>query len=72
VLDEIGERLRLDETALRFSRGVFADFGNMSSPTVLFVLKRILQQGRPARGERGVLLSFGAGFTTFAALVEFL
>jgi alkylresorcinol/alkylpyrone synthase len=71
VLERIGDRLGLDDDALRFSHEIFAEYGNMSSPTVLFVLKRILERGQPRRGDRGVLLSFGAGFTAFGALVEF-
>ncbi len=72
VLDQVGRGLGLSEADLRFSMNVFKKYGNMSSPTVLFALKEILEQGHPQRGERGILLSFGAGFTAFAALVEFL
>jgi len=71
VLDKVGERLGLNGE-LRFSREVFAEYGNMSSPTVLFVLRRILDAAGPVRGERGVLLTFGAGFSVCGALVEFL
>ena len=66
-----GGGLGLTEADLRFSMAVFRRYGNMSSPTVLFALKEILDQGHPKRGDRGILLSFGAGFTAFAALVEF-
>jgi predicted naringenin-chalcone synthase len=38
---------------------------------VLFVLRKILDEAKPAPGQKGLLLSFGAGFTAFAALVEF-
>ncbi len=71
VLDQVGRDLGLDDNALRFSLDVFHTYGNMSSPSVLFALQNVLEQGRPARGERGILLSFGAGFSSFAALVEF-
>ena len=71
VLDQVGRGLGLTEADLRFSMAVFRRYGNMSSPTVLFALKEILDQGHPKRGDRGILLSFGAGFTAFAALVEF-
>lgn len=71
VLDRVAEALRLPKEALRFSYGIFRDYGNMSSPSVLFVLQRLLQEGRPRPGQRGLLLSFGAGFTAFAALIEF-
>ena len=45
------------------SRGVLRDYGNMSSPTVLFVLDEIQRRGRPAPGDRGVLMGFGPGLT---------
>lgn len=71
VLDRVGRGLGLPPDALRYSRDVFREFGNMSSPTVLFVLDRILREGRPAAGEYGILLAFGAGFSAYAALVRF-
>ncbi len=72
VLEQVGRDLGMDAAALSFSLEVFRDYGNMSSPSVLFVLKRIVDEGHPRRGDLGVLLSFGAGFSAFAALVEFL
>ena len=71
VLDHIGEGLGLDRERLRYSSEVFSEHGNMSSPTVLFAMRRVLDAGRPSRGDSGVLVSFGAGFSAFAALVEF-
>ena len=72
VLSQVGRDLGLPEADLRFSLEVFHSYGNMSSPSVLFALKEIIEQGRPRRGDLGVLLTFGAGFSAFAALVEFL
>ncbi len=72
VLDQVGRDLGLTPEALQFSLHVFHTYGNMSSPSVLFALQQVLEEGCPARGERGILLSFGAGFSSFAALVEFL
>ena len=61
-----------DPEKLRFSHEIFRHYGNMSSPSVMFVLDKILREARPAPGSRGLRLSYGAGFTAFAALVEFL
>jgi alkylresorcinol/alkylpyrone synthase len=72
VLDQVGRDLGLSETALSFSLDVFHNYGNMSSPSVLFALKHLIEQGRPQRGDLGVMLTFGAGFSASAALVEFL
>jgi predicted naringenin-chalcone synthase len=71
VLEEVAHRLGLSQEALRFSYDVFENYGNMSSPSVLFVLKKVLDESNPKHGQKGLLLSFGAGFTAFAALVEF-
>jgi len=71
VLDHLGEGLGLDRERLRFSSEIFSEHGNMSSPSVLFAMRRVLDAGRPSQGDRGVLVTFGAGFSAFAALVEF-
>lgn len=71
VLEQVEKELGLPREALRSSYQVLQEYGNMSSPSVLFVLKRVLDQGRPRTGQRGLMLAFGAGFTAFAALVEF-
>ena len=45
-------------------------YGNMSSATVLYVLERIMKN-QPKAGEKGVMLSFGPGFTAQRVLLEF-
>lgn len=37
-------------------------YGNMSSATVLYVLERFMDRN-PAKGEKGIMLSFGPGFS---------
>jgi predicted naringenin-chalcone synthase len=44
-------------------------YGNMSSATVLYVLERFIDKN-PAKGERGVMLSFGPGFSAQRVLLE--
>jgi len=61
VLDAWDAALALDPQRLRYAREVLRDHGNMSSPTVLFVLERFLA-GTPASGEAGLLLALGPGF----------
>jgi predicted naringenin-chalcone synthase len=51
------------------TRAVLRDCGNMSSATVLFVLDRFLEDGvKP--GERGIMLSFGPGFSAQSVLLQ--
>lgn len=45
-------------------------YGNMSSATVLYVLERIMDK-KPKQGEKGLLLSFGPGFSAQRILIEF-
>jgi alkylresorcinol/alkylpyrone synthase len=61
VLDAIQSKLGLSDEDMRPSRLVLKDYGNMSSPSVLFVLKSILSH--PMRHQDAVTcFSFGAGF----------
>lgn len=64
ILDNVQGALELPDRAMAPSRAVFARFGNMSSPTVLFVLRELL-----ARGSRGTVcaMAFGPGLTLDAA-----
>jgi len=61
VLDAVQEGLALGPQALRHSRVVLREFGNMSSATLMFVLDRILREGGGA-GD-GVAMAFGPGLT---------
>ena len=44
-------------------------YGNMSSATVLYVLEEIMNKS-PLQGEKGLMLSFGPGFTAQRILIE--
>ncbi|QTD36437.1 type III polyketide synthase [Polaribacter batillariae] len=44
-------------------------YGNMSSATVLYVLERFMDRN-PAKGEKGIMLSFGPGFSAQRILLE--
>ena len=45
-------------------------YGNMSSATVLYVLERIMDS-KPKKGEFGLMLSFGPGFSAQKVLLKF-
>jgi predicted naringenin-chalcone synthase len=66
ILDAVQHGLALPPDALRFSRDVLRDFGNMSSATLVFVLDRILRSAA-ATGD-GMAMAFGPGLSveTFA------
>ena len=60
VLVALEGALGLGQGDLDVEREVLADYGNMSAPTVLFVLERVLQRPAP---DRLFLSSLGPGFT---------
>jgi predicted naringenin-chalcone synthase len=65
VLDAVEDALDLRRGAVDASRAVLAEQGNMSSPTVLFILDRLRQQAAP----RPILaMAFGPGLTAEAAI----
>jgi predicted naringenin-chalcone synthase len=60
ILDAVQHSLELPPDALRFSRDVLRDYGNMSSATLIFVLDRIL---RSTQTGDGMAMAFGPGLT---------
>jgi alkylresorcinol/alkylpyrone synthase len=70
IMDHIQARLELDDEDLQYSRAILRDYGNMSSPTVLFVLDQIQRQGQPNPGDYGVIMAFGPGLTMESMLVQ--
>ena len=61
VLDAVEAAFGLPPKAMAASRQVLSQFGNMSSATVLFVLKALME-GATA-GRRGCAMAFGPGLT---------
>lgn len=65
ILDAVDEALDLGPNALAVSREVLAEHGNMSSPTILFILDRLRSSGAP---RPCVALGFGPGLMAEAML----
>jgi alkylresorcinol/alkylpyrone synthase len=70
VLRAYKDALELDWSALTHAREVLRDFGNMSSPSCLFVLERFLDSGDIAPGDHGVVMALGPGFSSEYVLVR--
>ena len=60
VIDALESALSLEAGRLDHERAVLAEHGNMSAPTVLYVLDRARRVGLPAKS---VLVALGPGFT---------
>lgn len=69
VLDRVQASLELPDERLAHSRAVLRDHGNMSSATVLFILRRILEDDTLPPSSRIAALAFGPGLTVETALL---
>ena len=73
IVEGAQDALGLSDADVADSLAVLRRYGNMSSPTILFVLQRILErqaQGDGAPPEHGVAMAFGPGLTIEGALFE--
>ena len=70
VIEAYREAFGLDEIALQSSSQVLRDCGNMSSPTVLFVLERALQARLIQPGQYALMGALGPGFSSELALLR--
>ena len=65
ILQACAEAIGLSQDQVAVSEEVLAEFGNMSSPTVLFIVDRLRERNAP---RPCVSLAFGPGLTAEAAL----
>ncbi|HEY3328558.1 MAG TPA: type III polyketide synthase [Capsulimonadaceae bacterium] len=68
ILDRAASVLEMPTDALAESYGVLREYGNMSSPTILFILERM--RARNVAKGYGVALAFGPGLTIEGCLLR--
>ncbi|MDM7952102.1 MAG: type III polyketide synthase [Cyanobium sp. CZS 25K] len=66
ILSAVAEALGLDPLLIEPSRSVLKDCGNMSSPTLLFILERLRRSGAPGPC---LAMAFGPGLCVEVALL---
>jgi predicted naringenin-chalcone synthase len=69
IINEIVRELGLSEAQVSAARAVLSEYGNMSSPTVWFVLRKLLDAGIES-GEWCMMVAFGAGLSAHAYLLR--
>jgi alkylresorcinol/alkylpyrone synthase len=75
ILDKVQDAVKLSDAQMVESRRVLRDYGNMSSATVLFVLREILHDADAAGtsgnagSERVCAIAFGPGLTVESAIL---
>lgn len=70
ILDVIQHQLQLTDSDLRFSYKVLDEYGNMSSPTILFVLNEI-EKANPKTNETVFSIGFGPGLSIETGLFTY-
>jgi predicted naringenin-chalcone synthase len=70
VIDNVQKHFGISEDQLRFSRTVLRNYGNMSSPTIMFVLDEVVRTGDPHAGDWGVMIALGPGMAAEVALLR--
>ena len=70
VLERAQRDLGFSDADLAAPRAVLRQYGNMSSATVLFVLREVLERRKPAPDDWGVMLALGPGFAAEGALLR--
>ncbi|GAA3200012.1 type III polyketide synthase [Microbacterium terregens] len=68
ILDRVQAGLELAPEALHASRAVLRDYGNMSSATVMFILRELLRDDAVQDGATIAGLAFGPGLTVESAM----
>lgn len=69
IINTVKAEIGLSEEQLRSTRAILAEYGNMSSPTVWFVLNDLLEKGIE-KGDLCVIVAFGAGLSAHACLLR--
>jgi predicted naringenin-chalcone synthase len=69
IINTVKTEIGLSEEQLSPTRFILAEYGNMSSPTVWFVLDNILARGIE-RGDFCIMVAFGAGLSAHSFLLR--
>lgn len=71
ILDSIKKQMQLSDSDMQYSYKVLSDYGNMSSPTILFVLNEIMQ-AENTDGETIFSIGFGPGLSIETAMLTYV
>jgi predicted naringenin-chalcone synthase len=69
IINSIRDEIGLSEEQIAATRSILCEYGNMSSPSVLFVLNRLIKAGMK-KGDLCMMVAFGAGMSAHACLLR--
>lgn len=71
ILDSIKKQTQMGDSNMQYSYKVLSDYGNMSSPTILFVLNELMHTEH-TEGENIFSIGFGPGLSIETALLTYV
>jgi alpha-pyrone synthase len=72
ILDDFCQSMTIEKKELESSYHVLKHYGNMSSPTILFVLKRLPEDRKIGNNEKIYSAAFGPGLSIESAILEYV
>jgi predicted naringenin-chalcone synthase len=70
IIERAQEALGLSREQVAVSFEVLAEHGNVGTPSIFYVMKRLLDRHEPQRGERGLMVTVGPGVTVGLMLLQ--
>jgi predicted naringenin-chalcone synthase len=70
VIDAVKYNIGLSAHDVRHTTSVLRDHGNISSASVLFSYRRLLEEGSICEGDWGIMMTMGPGSTIETALLK--
>lgn len=70
VMDAYESALGLSPAKFKWAREFLRQYGNLSSASVLFILNQIFERGDPQRGDYGLMVALGPGFSAELVLLR--
>jgi 3,5-dihydroxyphenylacetyl-CoA synthase len=70
IIESVQEALGLSREQVATSYEVLAEYGNVGTPSIFYVMKRMLDRREPRRGECGLMVTVGPGVTVGLMLLQ--
>jgi alkylresorcinol/alkylpyrone synthase len=70
IIESVQKALELSREQVEISYEVLANHGNVGTPSILYVLKKTIEQRSPEAGERGLMVTIGPGITVGLMLLQ--
>lgn len=70
IIENVRDALELSDEQVASSWSSLASHGNVGTPSIMYVLKEVIEREQPEAGERGLMVTVGPGVTVGLMLLE--